>query len=51
MIWDVAGDRRLVRPFRTHTDTYRSQHFPATFAISPDGRTLAVGELATAGWT
>jgi DNA-binding SARP family transcriptional activator/WD40 repeat protein len=39
-IWDVAGDRRLIRPFRTDNDSF--QFPPPTFAISPDGRTLAV---------
>ncbi len=27
-IWDVRGDRRLVRPFRTNTDTYPNQPWP-----------------------
>ena len=42
MIWDVEGDGRLLRPFRTDTDTYPFQPGPPSFATSPDGRTLAV---------
>jgi WD40 repeat protein len=41
IIWDVAGDRRLGRPFRTNAlDQTRGSSPP--FALSPDGRTLAV---------
>ena len=41
MIWDVDGDGRLMRPFRTETETY-PRPTPPAFAASPDGRTLAV---------
>ena len=41
-IWDVDGDRRLVRPFETNTDTYGDRSLLPAFAISPDGRTVAV---------
>ena len=40
LIWDLAGDRRLGRPFKVGPDAgdlLRS-------SLSPDGRTLAVGE-------
>ncbi len=41
-ILDVEGDGRLLRPFRTDTDTYPFQPGPPSFATSRDGRTLAV---------
>ena len=46
MIWDVAGDRRLLQRFRTNTDTYPVQPWPPSVATSPDGRTLAIGTRA-----
>jgi WD40 repeat protein len=49
IVWDVGGDRRLWRPFPTG---YRLQGgftafeaFRPAFALSPDGRTLAVARL------
>ncbi|MEK6328623.1 MAG: BTAD domain-containing putative transcriptional regulator [Actinomycetota bacterium] len=45
MIWDVAGDRRLGRPFRTEFVDESREGFPPPFAISPDGETLAVGRF------
>jgi DNA-binding SARP family transcriptional activator/WD40 repeat protein len=44
IVWDVAGDRRLGRPFRTGSVlAYKiGEDFPPPFAISPDGRTVAV---------
>ena len=45
IIWDVAGDRRLGPPFRTGFVRETSESFPPPFAISPDGRTLAVARL------
>ena len=42
MIWDVAGDRRLLRPFRTNIDTYPASPGRQASPLSPDGRTLAV---------
>jgi WD40 repeat protein len=44
IIWDVEGDRRLMRPFRTNTSTYPGYSVPS-FSISPDGRTLAVATV------
>ena len=39
-IWDLAGDRRLGRPFQAGAgDTQRPQ-----FALSPDGRQMAIGQ-------
>ena len=55
LIWDLAGDRRLGRPFPTGRDDSRQQRIdigapgelpssPVVMtALSPDGRTLAVG--------
>jgi DNA-binding SARP family transcriptional activator/WD40 repeat protein len=40
LIWDLGGARRLGRPFKAGQDT---QEFPR-YALSPDGRTLAVGQ-------
>ena len=49
IVWDVAGDRRLGRPFPTG---YRFEGgftafeaFRPAFALSPDGRALAVARL------
>ena len=44
IIWDVAGDRRLGRPFRTNP-LDETRESPPPFAVSPDGRTLAVARL------
>ena len=44
IIWDVAGDRRLGRPFRTNT-LDETRETPPPFALSPDGRTLAVARV------
>jgi WD40 repeat protein/DNA-binding SARP family transcriptional activator len=44
IIWDVAGDRRLARPFRTGL-VRMIDEFPPGFAVSPDGRELAVARL------
>jgi WD40 repeat protein len=44
IVWDVAGDRRLGVPFRTGF-VLEAESFPPPFAISPDGRTLAVARL------
>jgi WD40 repeat protein len=40
-IWDVAGYRRLARPFGTNSVNDPGQSSPRAFALSPDGRTLA----------
>ena len=57
LVWDLAGDRRLGRPFPTGRDAGDRQpdlvgspgSLPASpevmTALSPDGRTLAVGHL------
>jgi WD40 repeat protein/DNA-binding SARP family transcriptional activator len=45
IIWDVAGDRRLGRPFRTGFVYEGEEVFPPPFAISPDGRALAIARL------
>jgi DNA-binding SARP family transcriptional activator/WD40 repeat protein/energy-coupling factor transporter ATP-binding protein EcfA2 len=45
IIWDVAGDRRLARPFRTGFVYDTGEVFPPAFAVSPDGRALAVARL------
>jgi WD40 repeat protein len=47
IVWDVAGDRRLGRPFRTGFvyETGELPPPPPPFAISPDGRTVAVARL------
>jgi WD40 repeat protein/DNA-binding SARP family transcriptional activator len=39
LIWDLAGSRRLGRPFETGPD----EGGPPTQALSPDGRILALG--------
>jgi WD40 repeat protein len=41
-VWDVAGYRRLGRPFRTSTVDGTPESFAPAFALSPDGRTLAL---------
>ncbi len=43
-VWDVAGDRRLDRPFRTPPFVASEDQFPPGLAISPDGRTFAVSQ-------
>ncbi len=47
IIWDVAGARRLGRPFPTGfvQPGPSDAHVPPGFALSPDGRTLAVARL------
>jgi WD40 repeat protein/DNA-binding SARP family transcriptional activator len=45
IIWDLAGDRRLGRPFTTGLARIRKDQFPPAFAVSPDGRALAVARL------
>src|SRR5262245_19485576 len=50
IVWDVAGDRRLGRPFPSGLGGLKGSeesHWPG-FALSPDGRALAV---ATAEWS
>ena len=44
-IWDVTGDRRLVRQFPTDTVNETPEGSPPTFAVSPDGSTLAVSRF------
>jgi DNA-binding SARP family transcriptional activator/WD40 repeat protein len=47
IVWDVAGDRRLGRPFPRGLGGWEPtgwDHRPA-FALSPDGRALAVARL------
>ena len=41
IVWDLAGDRRLGRSFTAGMD---DPEFPR-YALSPDGRDLAVGQL------
>ena len=41
LIWDLSGARRLGRPFNVGRD---SEEFPR-YALSPDGRVLAIGRL------
>ena len=43
--WDVAGDRRLARPFRTGLAEIPEESFPPAFVVSPDGGTMAVARL------
>jgi WD40 repeat protein len=40
LIWDLAGDRRLGRPFKVGPDNPEGPRY----ALSPDGRVLAVGQ-------
>jgi WD40 repeat protein len=44
-VWDLAGDRRLVRPFATDRPFVPDDGdtLPRGLALSPDGRTLALG--------
>ncbi len=45
IIWDVAGERRLGSPFRTGLRRIQEDAYPPAFALSPDGRTLALARL------
>ncbi len=46
IVWDVAGDRRLGRPFPRGLGGWEPGHdYPPAFALSPDGRALAVARL------
>ena len=49
IVWDVAGDRRLGRPFPTgyrYAGGFTAlEAFRPAFALSPDGRALAVARL------
>ena len=46
IVWDVAGDRRLGRPFPTGRGYEGGEeNFTPAFALSPDGRALAVARL------
>ena len=46
IVWDVAGDRRLGRPFPTGRGYEGGEEdFTPAFALSPDGRALAVARL------
>ena len=48
IIWDVTGARRLGHPFPAgfvQEPERENAHFPPGFALSPDGRTLAVARL------
>ena len=49
IVWDVAGDRRLGRPFRPNSAFLQEESNPPAFDISPDGRTLAAGEFVDGG--
>ena len=42
-MWDLAGDRRLIRPFDAGRPfaTDDGDRYPVELALSPDGRTLA----------
>ena len=40
VVWDIAGDRRLARPFQAGGEI---SGYPPPLAISPSGRTVAVG--------
>ena len=40
IVWDIAGDRRLARPFRAGDE---NSGYPPPLAISPSGRTVAAG--------
>jgi WD40 repeat protein len=44
VLWDLGGDRRLVRPFDAGPPMLLEDQSPKAFALSPDGRTLAVGQ-------
>ncbi len=45
IIWDVAGNRGLGKPFPTNTQNHTPEPSPPTFALSPDGQTLAVARF------
>jgi WD40 repeat protein len=45
VIWDVAGDRRLGRPFDTGIQAIDIDKFPPAFSVSPDGRTVAAARF------
>ena len=46
IVWDVAGDRRLGRPFPRGVGAGElGLNLPDAFALSPDGRALAVARL------
>ena len=45
IIWDLAGDRRLGRPFTAGYRVRIGDVYPPGVAISPDGRTLGVALL------
>ncbi len=45
IVWDVAGYRRLGRPFPSGIRRPGRGSSPPAFALSPDGRTLAVARL------
>jgi WD40 repeat protein len=45
IIWDVAGDRTLGRPFSTGLRTIPQESSPSPIAVSPDGGSLAVARL------
>ena len=46
IVWDVAGDRRLGRPFPRGLRGWEpGPEYPPAFALSPDGRALAVAKL------
>ena len=51
IVWDVAGDRRLGRPFQPNSalPEGEGESSPPAFDISPDGRTLAAGEFVDGG--
>jgi WD40 repeat protein/DNA-binding SARP family transcriptional activator len=45
IVWDLAGDRRLDRPFDAGMPfVARDDRYPKGLAISPDGRTVAIGQ-------
>ena len=46
IVWDVAGDRRLGRPFPRGLGGWEPGYdYPPAFALSPDGRALAFARL------
>ena len=50
MIWDVDGDGRLMRPFRTNTGTYPFQPGPPASPPAPTGAPSR-SPRTPAGWT
>ena len=42
LVWDLAGDRRLIRPFDAGPPFFAGDRSPRGIAVSPDGRTVAV---------